>query len=344
MAVSGAAPSFWVLLLGRALLGLGQAGYGPSALAWLSDVFPPSYRSRIIGLHDLAPLLGSAAGYVLGGVLGRRLGWRPVFYLAALPGLLLATLVWRLSEPRKGQSDYLALGARIRQLPRRALAQHPMHGLLRTPTLLATYGSGTLLAFALGGLSYWIPTFGVRTHGFTESQMGLIIGGVTLVSGAAGVLSGGILADRLASRLPAARLLLIGASATLGSLLGLAVILVPSRTAFVGLAAVAIYAFAFYAPCMGPLVHQVTHPSVRATAVALYLLIIHVLGYALAPAVVGWLSDRVGDLRLGMSLTAVASLLGGLLGLWGTRFVARDSQALIQRLQVEVSRTFDPIS
>lgn len=82
-----------MLLLGRAGLGLGEAGYGPSALAWLSDVFPPSHRSRAVSFHDLGVMLGSAAGYALGGVLGKALGWRPVFYLAAIPGFIVAAII-----------------------------------------------------------------------------------------------------------------------------------------------------------------------------------------------------------------------------------------------------------
>jgi MFS family permease len=104
----GAAGSFTTLLLGRAGLGLGQAGYGPSALAWLSDLFPPTHRSRAVGIHDLALMVGSAGGYALGGVLGKALGWRPVFWLAALPGFILAAIIWFLPEPPKGQSDYAA--------------------------------------------------------------------------------------------------------------------------------------------------------------------------------------------------------------------------------------------
>ncbi len=98
------------------------------------------------------------------------------------------------------------------------------------------------------------------------------------------------------------------------------------------------YAFTFSSPCVAPLVHQVTRPNLRATATALYLLVIHTLAYALAPAVIGWLSDQTGNLRLGMVAAPPVALAGGLVGLWGTRFVAQDAQAVTAHLRAQVKR------
>ncbi len=337
MALTGAAASYWILLLGRAALGLGQAGYGPSALAWLSDVFPPTRRSRAVGFHDLGVMLGSAAGYALGGVLGKVLGWRPVFYIAALSGFILAVLVWLLSEPHKGQSDWQAPGAGPKAARPPAIpATTTVKELLSVPTLLVVYVAGTFISFATGGLVYWIPSFVVRVHGFGESEAGFLMGAVTVLTGAAGVLSGGFLGDRLLRRTPSGRLLTIGASFVVGFPLALAAILAPDRALFVVLAALAMYLFTFYSPCMGPLVHQVTRPSLRATAAAFNLFVVHILGYATAPAVVGWFSDQTGDLRLGMVVALLAALVGGLVGLWGTRFVGRDARAMVARLQAKM--------
>ena len=334
MAVTGGAVSYRMLLLGRAALGLGEAGYGPSALAWLSDIFPSTHRSRVVGFHDLGVMLGSAAGYALGGVLGRALGWRPAFYIAALPGFILAVLVWLLPEPDKGQSEYQALGAgpeaaRSPAIPATTMVKE----LLSMPTMLVVYVAGTLISFATGGLVYWLPSFAVRAHGFSEGEAGFLIGAVTVLTGAAGVLSGGFLADRLLRRTPSGRLLTIGASFVAGFPLALAAILVLDQTLFIVLAALAMYLFSFYSPCMGPLIHQVVRPNLRATAIAFYLLVIHILGYATGPAVVGWFSDQTGDLRLGMVVALLMALVGGLVGLWGTRFVGQDAQAMMARLQ-----------
>jgi predicted MFS family arabinose efflux permease len=325
-----------MLLIGRGALGLGEAGYGPSALAWLSDVFPPERRSRVVGFHDLGVMLGSAAGYALGGVIGTALGWRPVFYVAALPGFILAVVIWFLPEPRKGASDYDALGIDPHSVSVSGIpADDTIKRLSSIPTLLATYGAGTLNTFAAAGMIYWLPSFAVRLHGFREDAIGLLTGVLTVLAGAAGVLSGAFLADRLLRQTPAGRLLTISISSLIGGPVALAAVLVSDRVPFVVLGGLAMYAFTFSIPCIGPLIHQVTRPRLRATAMAVYLLVVHTLGNATAPAVIGWLSDQSGDLRLGMIVAPFMALGSGLVGLWGTRFVGRDAEQMKACLQAE---------
>lgn len=333
MALTGAAGSFATLLVGRAGLGLGEAGYGPSALAWLSDLFPPSHRSRAVGVHDMALMVGSAAGYGLGGLLGKALGWRPVFILAALPGLLLAVAAWLLPEPGRGQSDRQALGLEethgsVQPTPPATVLRE----LLAVPTFVVVIVVGTLINLATAGLIYWLPSFAVRLHGLGVDQAGLIIGALTVVAGAAGVLSGGFLADRLLERTPAGRLLTFSASYAIGFPLAVGAVLMRQTGPFLILATLAVYLFAFYLPCLAPLIHQVTRPERRATAMGLCLFVIHILGNAPAPALVGRLSDQTGDLRLGLASTLSVALLGAAIGLWGTRFVGRDTQAMLAQL------------
>jgi predicted MFS family arabinose efflux permease len=333
MALAGAAGSFTVMLLGRAGLGLGEAGYGPSALAWLSDLFPPSHRSRAVSIHDLALMLGSAAGYALGSVLGKALGWRLVFWLAALPGFLLALAIWSLPEPPKGQSDYQALGMERAVDARPPSFPSALCELLTTPTLIVTYAAGVLVNLATAGLIYWLPSFAVRLHGLSEGTAGLAIGALTVLTGAAGVLSGGFVADRLLRRTPAGRLLTFGLSYAVGFPLALTAIFASNTLLFFALAMLAVYLFTFYFPCLAPLVHQVTRPVLRATAMGVGLFVVHILGNAVAPTLVGWLSDQMGDLRLGLAVALLAALLGACIALWGTRFVGRDTQAVLDCLQ-----------
>ena len=334
MVVMGAAGSFVVLLVGRAGLGLGEASYGPSALAWLSDLFSPSQRSRAVGIHDLALMFGSAAGYALGGMLGVAMGWRPVFFVAALPGFILAAIIWFLPEPPKGQSDYQALGVEQEAKEPSAIApRSAIRELLSVRTLVVTYAVAVLINLALSGIVYWLPSFAVRVHGLGVDQAGLIIGGLTIVAGGAGVLAGGIVADWLLVRMAAGRLLLMSVSVTLGVPLALGAIFVNNTVPFFILAMLAVFCFTFYFPCLAPLLHQVTRPELRATAMGLYLLIVHLLGNAVAPALIGWLSDEAGDLRLGLAAALVLALVGALIGFWGLRFVGRDTRAMLHELE-----------
>lgn len=338
MAFTGAATSYLMLLIGRAALGLGQAGYGPSALAWLSDLFPASHRSRAVSIHDLALMIGSAAGFALGGMLGQAWGWRPVFGLAAAPGLALAALVWFLPEPRRGYSDYQALNQEAPttdgEIKPPASLVATLRELLTIPTLRTTYAVAVLINLATSGIIYWLPSFAVRAHSLDIEQAGVLMGALTVVAGGAGVLSGGWMADRWLTRNPAARLWTISASVALGCPLALMAVSVDRTPWFVLLATAAVYLFSFYFACLAPLIHQVTRPAQRATAMGLYLLLAHILGNAIAPALIGWVSDQTGDLRLGMTAVLILALLGALVGFWGTRFVATDTRRMLEHLQV----------
>jgi MFS family permease len=201
------------------------------------------------------------------------------------------------------------------------------------PTLLVTYVVAVLINLATSGVIYWLPSFAVRLHGLGEDQAGLLIGALTVITGGTGVLSGGWMADRLMRRTPAGRLLTISASFALGFPLALAAILVDNLILFLVLATLSVYFFTFYFPCLAPLLHQVTRPQLRATALALYLFVVHLLGNAVAPTLIGWLSDRSGDLRLGLAAALLLALLGALIGLWGTRFVGRDTEAMLEQLE-----------
>jgi MFS transporter, Spinster family, sphingosine-1-phosphate transporter len=279
-------------------------------------------------------MLGSAAGFALGGLLGWALGWRPVFYLAAAPGFALAAAIWLLPEPPKGMIDYRTLGLQPGEgLTAARPFVHALRELLSVPTLLVMYAVGVLVNVATAGLIYWLPSFAVRYHGFHEGQAGLWIGALTVVAGGTGVLTGGYLADRLLERTAAARLITVSIGFAAGMPLALVALLASSHAAFLGTATAAVALFTFYFPCLAPLVHQVTPPELRATAMGIGLFVIHILANAPAPAFVGWLSDRTGDLRWGLAGALLVGLLVVVVGLWGTRFAQADTQQMLERLE-----------
>jgi predicted MFS family arabinose efflux permease len=281
-------------------------------------------------------VLGSAAGYALGGVVGSALGWRPAFYLAALPGLVLAAIIWFMPEPRKGQSDYQAMGLdEPEEAPDPIPVAAALRELLRVRTLMVIYLVGVLLNLTASGVLYWLPSFAVRLHGFAEDEAGVTIGLLSVASGVLGMLTGGFVADRLMRRTQAGRLLTISLSYAAGFPLAMAAVLATDRAAYLILASLAVFLFTFYFPCLAPLIHQVSRPRLRATALALYLFLAHILGNAVAPPLVGWLSDRTGDLRVGMAGVLMFAFVGALIGFWGLRFVGRDTEAMLERLEAE---------
>src|SRR5205823_2411491 len=97
---SGLAATFGILFVTRIFVGIGEGGYGPAAPTILSDLFPIATRGRIMAVFCAAIPVGSALGYVLGGLIGSHLGWRWAFYLVMPPGLLLGLLCFWQRDPR----------------------------------------------------------------------------------------------------------------------------------------------------------------------------------------------------------------------------------------------------
>src|ERR671937_31433 len=104
-ALGGLATSYLALLGARALVGIGEAAYGTISPALLADYFPAHQRGRVFAIFFMATPVGSALGYVVGGVVDHLYGWRHAFFVAGLPGLLLAALALRLHDPERGSRD-----------------------------------------------------------------------------------------------------------------------------------------------------------------------------------------------------------------------------------------------
>jgi MFS family permease len=322
-ALTGAANSYLALVLARLGVGVGQGGYGPPAVATLTEVFPGVYLARAVSIHEVGLMLGSAAGYLLGGLVAQALGWRVSFFLAGLPGLLLAWLVWRLRSARlaspRSASPFLVEPGSVASALRRLLA---------APTLRLVYAGGVLVYLATGGLIFWLPTFMQRFHGYTLASAAAVGGAAQVVVGVLGVLTGGWLGDRLTQRHAGGRLLTMGLSLTVATPLAIVAILTPSRPLFLATAGLALFFYAFNTPCTGPQIHDVAPADFQATAQALYLLLTHYLGNLPSAPLIGWLSDSGHDLRSGMAVMPGVGLLAALLMLWGTRFAGRDAAAI----------------
>ena len=322
-AFSGVVRHFSDLLLGRAVVGVGEASYGAVAPALLSDHFPPAERGRILAVFSMAIPVGSALGYLLGGILEQALGWRSVFFIVGLPGLLLAWRVAALSEPVRGGLD----GAgRAADRPARPGAGDYLE-LLCTPSYVLNCLAMTAMTFAVGGLAAWVPTYLTRVRGMALAQANLTFGLLTLVSGAGGTVAGGWLGDRLLRRMPAAYFLVSGVGLALSVPCAAAVILLEDR--FWVLTAIFL-AEVFIFLNTGPLnaiIANVSRAEVRATAYAANIFVIHALGDAISPAIVGILSDWKG-LAAAFWIAPATLALAALFCFWGMRYLGRDASRL----------------
>jgi MFS family permease len=304
-ALAGLAAGFASLLAARAAVGIGEAAYGTITPALLADHYPRATRGRAFALFFAAIPVGSALGFVAGGLLDRSFGWRAAFLAAGVPGLVLALLVARLPDPPRGALEPApAAPPRALTAAWRALASNG-------PYRLAVLGYAAY-TFAVGALGFWMPAFLERTRGIPRAQAAVQFGTVVVVTGFAGTLAGGWLADALRRRTPRADLWICGLSALGAAPLGLVALTVTSPTLYaVTLVAAQLLLFASTGP-INDVIVAVVPPGERATASAVAIFVMHALGDVPSPPLVGFLSDR-SSLGQAILIIPAAILVAGLL-------------------------------
>jgi len=334
--LSGLARSYGQLFATRAVVGIGEASYGPTATAMVSDFFPKARRGLVNGLFNAAIPLGGAIGVTLGGHVGARFGWRAPFLIVGIPSLLLAGLAWRLGDPPRGGSDRAAAeGPRCAAPPVVGPAglAAGIRGLLRTPTFVMVCAVGMLVAFATGAFAAWLPTYLHRVKQFALVEATLWYGMISAGGGLLGVIGGGYLGDALTRRTPAGHLLTIAGGFILAGPFALVFLLHRDARIFLPALFFAVLFLLLYVGSVNAVIHNVVHPSLRATAVAIFVFLIHLGGDALSPAIVGLISDRQ-SLQGAMLLLPVIVLFAGLITLAAAAAVDGDMRRVERSLLV----------
>jgi MFS transporter, Spinster family, sphingosine-1-phosphate transporter len=313
---SGLAQDYETLLILRAMVGIGEAGYATVAPAIIADLFAPATRSRKLAWFYLAIPLGSALGYIVGGWVGEHYGWRSAFFVAGGPGLLLAVAAMFLPDPERGALDD-ARASEIRFDFRAGLRR-----LFASPAWRINTVGMTLMTFAMGGLAFWMPTFLVRSQDLGLAEANTWFGGVTVVAGLAGTLFGGYLGDRAFARSSGGYFSVSAWGLLAGAPFAFALPLLPTP----GM----IFACVFFAQVLlfmntGPLnaaLVACVPPRLRATAVAVNVFFIHALGDAVSPYIMGRISE-VSELGLAIGATSLPIAAGGFILLLGARRMRR---------------------
>jgi len=361
-AFTALATNFITLFLSRMVLGIGEAGYFPAGTALMSDYFSRTKRSRIMSWWSVGQLVGILVGFVIGGELaGIFIGsWRLAFVFTGIPGLFLAFLAWKLREPRRNEADEeeialypYTLGevAEIEEPPRTIHVSSnvvsQLGTLLRIKTLVVLIIMQIFAYFVLGVNVVFLPTFLQQKDifGLSSGTAGLFSGAVIVFAGLAGTVFGGYMADWLNHRHQGARVLICG----IGFLLS-----APSFALAVTSRSFLVFSIFFVLTTIlltiytGPstAATQDVVPSVlRASAVAVSLLIAHLLGDAFAPTLVGVLAkafdpthgqhfaNNMGgqDLARALLFTCTPALIiAGLVGTFGARWMKVDVSAAQQ--------------
>ena len=331
--LSGLARSYGQLFVTRALVGVGEASYGPTATALVSDLFPRARRGFVNAIFAAAIPLGGAIGVVLGGAVGTRLGWRAAFLVVGAPSLFLALLAGRLQDPPRGWHDH-AIGeplARRGQVETRPGLGAGIRGLFRTPTFVMICAVGVLVAFAIGAFNHWLPLYLHRVKGFSVAEASFWFGVLSASGGLLGVVSGGAIGDFLTRRTPAGHLLTIAGGFILSTPFGLLLLLNPNPTVFLPALFLAVFFLVLYIGSVNAVIHNVVQPALRATALAIFVFVINLGGAALSPAVVGLISERRHSLQAAMMMLPILVFFAGLMALGAASVVGADIERVEQR-------------
>jgi predicted MFS family arabinose efflux permease len=328
-AACGLAAGFASLFLARMGVGIGEAGGAPPSQSLVSDYFPPERRAFALGILYLYIPLGFLVGFALGGWLGQTLGWRLALIAVGLPGVLLAVVVrLTLREPPRGFSEgsaqpasRTAFTATLRYfLARPSLRHLPLAG--------AAHGLGAFAA------AVWLPSYFIRVFDVGPAVAGLWMAVAFGLGGGVGVLCGGYVADWLVRRRGDERWYAWGSAAAVAASVPCAVLLYLTDHAGIAVASLLV-ATTFGHMFLGPvtaMMQGLAGIERRATAAAVYLLLVNLVSMGLGPVAVGLASDLLGP-RFGSNALRFA-LLGivSVTGIWSAAHLLRVGRTLREDL------------
>jgi len=315
-AAAGFSYGYGMLLSARTMVGVGEASFGTVSPGIIADYFGREKRGQILAFFYLAIPVGSALGYLLGGLFGHYAGWHAAFLVVSLPGIILSLPLYLLREPCRGESNGIVKSQR--EQPSRGYRQ-----LARNQSFIMNTMAMAAMTFALGGLAQWVPTFLFRIHGFDVATGNTLFGMVTIVAGIIGTLSGGWLGDHYQSKSNKGYLLVSGWGFLTG--VPLTIYALTTQSAVICLGAI-FFAEFFLFLSTGPLnttIVNVTRPAVRAMAFAVNMFFIHAFGDAISPIIIGRLSDMSG-LRTALLITPIAIFIAALFSFFCTRSIDKD--------------------
>jgi len=309
----------------RVFIGLGEAGFAPAGTAMIAAAFPQERQALMMGLWNASIPIGSALGVILGGLIAVHFGWRYVFGLVALPGLLLAALAYRLKDYKTvglcaGAGDEVAGSIRTFGFG------NIVKGFLKTPSLIAAYFGFAGNTFVTTAMLIWLPTYLNRTYGLPMDVAGLRAG-LIMFFGLVGAPLGGYLADLWYRRHKAARMWFPAISSATS-----AVILFVSLNFFRGDLQFASFlllgvSFMAFIPATSAVTQDVVHPGLRATSFSMCVITQHVFGSMMGPLVVGMISDAYGIEKALLALP-LSQIVACVIFLVGAPYYTRDLERI----------------
>lgn len=306
--LGGLAWNYWSLFAARMGVGIGEASCSPAGNSLIGDLYPASKRARAISIFMLGLPIGIFFSNMLSGIIAKNFGWRVTFFVAGVPGLLLALLALRIREPERGAAEVAKV--KVAKIAEPGTSDSPYWRVLSIPTMWWIILSGALHNFNAYAVNSFMPLYLGRYHGLDVQKANFIAAIVLGAVGVIGLLGGGVLADWARKQRPNGRMLV----ATLSLLISTPCVFLALQQQpghlleFMVLMGVGWMLIYVYYVTVYPAVQDVVEPSLRGTAMALYFCAMYLLGGAFGTYILGFLSDHYGKqamLAAGLSITDV---------------------------------------
>jgi len=326
-ALTGMTKNFAQLILVRFGIGLAEAGGAPLTMTMLSDMYPPQKRASALGILYMSGPIAGVVSAAVGGYIAAEHGWRAAFFIAGLPGLLLAVLLMlTVPEPPRGRWDDAGAGEAAK--PARPRISEAFHHVLKTPALIGLVAAGTTMGLLNIAMSVWMSSFFIRVHGLGLKETGLILGLGGGICALATPPALGWLSDRLSPRNPRWPLRLIWGAGLISLALTQVMLFSPVLAVSVVCFIVADMTRLGYAPLLYSVLMNHTPASIRGGVMSIMQLSTNLVGFGLGPLLTGALSDHFGGgtgIRYALALVSLLFVLVAVLliaasrGLYGAR-------------------------
>jgi len=316
---TGMATNFVSLIIPRALVGLGEAGFVPGGNALISNTYSKENRGKAMGIFNMAIPIGAAAGVMLGGFLSAKYGWRTPFFYFALPGVILGIMAFFMKDYKTVQSNTEAGSKGF-------LAA--LGDILKLPTVRWLYPALGLMSFMGVSVLIWMPTLFIRVLNVNEGYAGMVVGLIGLAA-IIGMPLGGFLTDFWYKKDPRGRMFLPGIAAIAAAAMIVLMILFKLNT--LGIVCGALYGvFATMAiPAFATVYLDIVPPARRGLSSGLGIFVQYALGGSWGPLAVGAISDAMGGgaggLSMALMMTAGIGVIGALCFILGAKAYVADA-------------------
>jgi len=322
------------LLAARAVVGMGEAGYGSVGAALIASHFPSRMRGALLAGFFASASVGSVLGVMLGGLIAARWGWQAAFGIVGVPGLLLAVLYLKVKDYRT-----VDLTPTLDRATRStgAAARHIAKSITRSRTMLWVCIGGAAQLIVVSAVWSWLPSFLNRVHGIPPAQAAMKAA-VIVLCGAIGSVAWGALVDRAGARRARNKLLVLAllclvSLVLLGFAFGARGWGIPlSESAQFGLIALGGFVMTCSVGPVSAVVIDVIHPGVRATGSSVLALFQNLFGLAAGPVIAGLISDARG-LEFALATTPLFALVAAAAFLRAARSYEADAARAAEPLE-----------